>query len=115
MDLLQGLPPLGEVGEPHITLTVASLYMLGGTFGAFAQKMMELEDAGERVTPWGYLLAHPWRVLNMIVSCEIALFVFHAMGELNIVTAIFTGYTCQSVAESLRVKAQAKLNKEDPK
>jgi hypothetical protein len=45
----------------------------------------------------------------MLIACEISLFLFQELEQLNYVTAIFTGYTCQSVSDNLRKRAENRM------
>lgn len=98
------------IGIDLVRMGWMTLLMLLGTFGPFLQTMAALEEAGKSVSPIGYLRAHPYRVLNMLVSSELMLFVFEAMGELTAVAAILTGFACQHASEAMRRRAEARLN-----
>jgi hypothetical protein len=104
------MPPLGAVGEPQLSMLLASALMFLGVIAQFIQKMAELEDAGQGMTPWAYLRAHPYRAASMVMASEILLFVWQAMGELSVVSSILTGYACQSAAETLRARANSRIN-----
>jgi quinol-cytochrome oxidoreductase complex cytochrome b subunit len=83
--------------------------MLIGVFGHFVAKLSALEEEGQSPRVGAYLRTHPWRILNMLVACAILLLLFQELGQLNIVTAILTGYTCQSASDNLRKRAENRM------
>ena len=95
-------------------LAIASVLMLLGIVAHFIAKLSALEDAGQSPAAGTYLRSHPWRILNMLIACEISLFLFSELGQLNFVTAILTGYCCQSVSDNLRKRAENRLPQVEP-
>ena len=97
-----------------LALAIASLLMLLGIGAHFVAKLSALEDSGQAPRPGHYLKTHPWRILNMLIACEISIFLFAELGQLNFVTAILTGYCCQSVSDNLRKRAENRLPQVEP-
>lgn len=83
--------------------------MLVGVFGHFVAKLSALEEEGQTPKPGDYLRSHPWRLLNMLIACSILLLLFQELDQLNAVTAILTGYTCQSASDNLRKRAENRI------
>lgn len=104
-----------------MNLYIASGLMLVGVAAHFVSKLSALEEAGTSPKPLDYLRTHPWRILNMLIACEILLLLFNELNQLNYVTALLTGYTCQSASENLRRRAENRMraipdpNEENPK
>lgn len=98
---------------------ICSAWMIAGVVGHFITKLSAMEEAGQSPKPGHYLRTHPFRILNMLVTCEISLFLFHEMGYLNPVVAVLSGYACQSVSDNLRKRAENRVKAipgaEDPK
>lgn len=83
--------------------------VLVGMFGQFVKKMADLEAAGTLITPWQYTKRQPWGTLLAIMSGVIAAYVFHLMGQLNELSAIFTGFASTEAFDSLRARAVGRL------
>jgi hypothetical protein len=92
-----------------ISLPLAFALMLVGILAQFVARMATLEDSGKVPSAWQYLREHPYRCISLVASCSILILVFQDLGQLNAVTAILTGYTCQDAADRLRIRAKAKL------
>lgn len=94
-----------------MNLAIAYLLMLLGVLGFFLQTMAEIEDAGQHLSPLGFLRQHPYRWASMIFAASAALWMLHAAGQLHdAVSAFSIGYMCQAANETLRARANARLN-----
>lgn len=92
-----------------MNLYIATALMLAGVLAHFVTKLAALEEEGSSPKPGHYLRSHPWRILNMLIACEISIFLFNELGQLNGVVAVLTGYACQSVSDNLRKRAENRL------
>lgn len=92
-----------------MNIYVASALMLAGVIAHFVTKLSALEEEGQSPKPGYYLRTHPWRILNMLIACEISLYLFQELNQLNGIVAVLTGYTCQSVSDNLRKRAENRL------
>lgn len=93
-----------------MNLYLATALMLFGCIVHFVEALALLEEAGERLTPLGYLRQHPYRALSMVLTAFILLFMLNAAGELTKVAAVLVGYTCQGAADRVRQRANARMN-----
>jgi hypothetical protein len=75
----------------------------------FVKKMADLEAAGTLITPWQYARQKPWSASLAIMSTLILAYVFHLMGQLNELAAIFTGLYSTEAFDSLRARAVGRL------
>jgi hypothetical protein len=94
-----------------IGLGLASALMFLGTVVHFVLTLADLEDKGQHYTPYGYLKLHPWRALSLVMCAWLALYVSFAMGECTRVAAVLIGFSCQTAADRLRARANAKASK----
>ncbi len=100
--------PLGSVGEPAVTLSVATGLMMLGIVIQFVTKLALLEDQGKKPSALAYLREHPYRAVSLVLCAWLALYVCREMGELTRVTAVFIGFGCESMAAGLKKKADEK-------
>lgn len=103
------IPPLGSVGEPHVTLIVASALMLLGAVAQFVFKMAHFENEGQHYTPVSYLRLHPWNTIAVLLGAWLCLYISFEMGECTRVTAVLIGLGCESAVAGLRAKADKKM------
>jgi hypothetical protein len=93
-----------------MNLYLAAGAMLGGVFAHFLEVLWALEESGTRISPLGYISAHPYRVASTITSAFLLLLVTNGLGQLTAVTAALIGYACQDASRKLQQRAQARLN-----
>lgn len=94
-----------------MSLALAYLLMILGVAGFFLQTLAQLEDGGQTFTPLGYLRQHPYRWTSMIFAASALLWMLQAAGQLHdAVSAFSIGYMCQAANETLRARANARIN-----
>lgn len=98
-----------------MNLYLAAGAMLGGIAAHFLEVLWALEESGTRITPFGYIAQHPYRVASTVASAFLLLLVTNELGQLTVVTAALIGYACQDAARKLQQRAAARFDKETPK
>lgn len=92
-----------------MNLYLATALMLFGVVVHFVEALALLEEAGQHLTPLAYLRQHPYRSLAMVLTAFILLMILNAAGELTKTAAVLVGYTCQSAADRIRQRANARM------
>lgn len=98
-----------------MNIYVATGLLLFGVVCHFLQTLAALEDAGNGMSALAYIKSHPYRAASMVTAAFVLMLVTRELGQLTNVTAVLIGYSCQSAADTLRARANARLNQGDSK
>lgn len=101
-------PPADSVGAGRVLLCCALVF--AGLVSHFVTKLAELEARGDAVSATGYIAAHKWTMLSVVLGAYGLLLLAYYTGEMGPVGSFCMGVAANSAGDKLRARAQAKVD-----
>lgn len=92
-----------------MNLYLAIACMLFGIVIHFLIVLTAAEDAGQKLTPVGYLREHPYRAALMVCASLVAVLIANELHQLTPLTAVLIGVACQDQADRIRQRANSRI------